>query len=172
MKSKIGLLVVTLVAIALLISCANLSVPGAPGVLGTRDAKSMVKKAVTEGKVEVLDVTMEKVEWISEMWGEKRYGVLIKGNAIYHPAKVGAEPFIEAAKGKAFYFALYDAAGKKLPIDINFNKDFCGENSLPENVVAGEPFPFEKRESTGGDGDEGRKAIWDPISTIKFVKWE
>ena len=170
LKSKITIAIVTLITMVFFTGCANLPVPAVPGA---PSAKSVVKKAVTESTLEVLDVTMEKVEWVSELWGEKRYGILIKGHAIYHPAKVGAEPFIEAAKGKSLYFALYDANGLKLPIDdISMNKDFCGEYGKPENVIPGEPFPFEKRESTGGDGDAGRKAIWDPIASIKFVKWE
>lgn len=162
MKGRIATMMVALVTIALLVGCAGVPKPGIKGV---------AEKAVTEATVEVLEVNVEKVTWESSLMG-KMYGVKVTGKAVYHPAKVGAKPFVEAAQGKEFVFALYDAKGLKLPVEVTFDKGVCGEYGKPENVVANEPFPFEKREGIGDEEEPDRIAIWERVSSIKFVKWE
>ncbi|MGC9365389.1 MAG: hypothetical protein ACP5FZ_12595, partial [Fidelibacterota bacterium] len=102
----------------------------------------------------------------------KMYGVKVTGKAVYHPAKVGAKPFVEAARGKEFVFALYDAQGLKLPVEVTFGKGACGEYGKPENVVANQPFPFEKRVGIACEDEPQNIAIWEKVSSIKFVKWE
>ena len=152
------------VAVVFLTNCATVG----------KKVPAPLEEALTEPKVEVLEVKVEKVTWISQVWGEKVYGVNITGKAIYHPAKVGGKSFVEATKGKEFYFDFYDSQGLKLPLQVSFNaqEGKCGPNGMPENVVPGEPFTFEKRAGIASEDEPDRIALWERIATTKFVKWE
>ncbi len=162
MISKVVTILVALATIVFFVGCSALHVPGVPGMPG---AKSVAKKAVTEGNVEVLDVNVEKVT------GPTSYGVKITGNAVYHPAKVSAKSFKKAGN-QYFHFDLYDAKGLKLPVSVSFSKHACGEFRQPENIVADKPFPFEHKENIAWSDEPDKIAIWEKVSTAKFVKWE
>lgn len=148
-----------LVAAALLVGC------GAASKVGV---KKTAKKAATEARVEVLEVKMEKETWVSAISG-KQHGVKVTGKAVYHPAKVGGKPFKDV--GGEFAFGLYDANGLKLPEEVGVRKEHCGEYSKPENVVPNKPFPFEYRTSIAGEDEPEKMAIWERVSSIKFLEW-
>ncbi|HRD23458.1 MAG TPA: hypothetical protein PLY38_06440 [Candidatus Hydrothermia bacterium] len=162
MKKRITVFMVALVTNALLVSSAGAFKP---------NIEDAAKKAIAEPTVEVLEVKIEKVTWESSIMG-KMYGVNVTGKAVYHPAKVGGKPFVEASEGKEFIFALYDDKGMKLPVDITFDKSACGEYGEPENVIANEPFPFEKRVGIANEDEPDKIAIWEKVSSIKFVEWK
>ena len=140
------------------IGCANLPVPAVPGA---PSAKSMVKKAVTEGTVEVLDVTMVKE-------GEEGNETLtVTGNAIYHPAKVGAKDFKEYIVDVRIEF--YDAQGKVLPFTLT-SIDF-GEYGKSANVLPNEPFPFKGETWPPYMGEENfKKAVSCKVARFKLIE--
>ncbi|MCK4353072.1 hypothetical protein KAW65_06680 [candidate division WOR-3 bacterium] len=139
--------------VLMLSGCAGIPKVEVPG------AKKVVKKAVAEATVEVLEVKMEKIaEGASEEYGT----IKITGKAVYHPAKVGGKAFKDMASDPRFN--LLDAAGRKVQT-FNVPLD-CGEYGKAENVVAGEPFPFE------GENSMVKKANWLIIESVKLNEWK
>ena len=169
MKKRFAIMGVALVLIVFLISCATVK----SKIPGTETGKTAAKKTFTEPTVEVLEVKIEKVTWESSFSG-KMYGVKVTGKAVYHSPKVGAKSFVEATKGKEFVFDLYDANGMKLPVQVTFNaqEGKCGPNGMPENVVPGQTFTFERRSGIANEDEPKNIAIWSKIASVKFVKWE
>ncbi|MDI6701283.1 MAG: hypothetical protein QME48_08685 [bacterium] len=123
-------MIAALLVIALLGGCASMSKVSMPGV---SDATGVAKKTLKKPTVEVLEVKIEKVTWTSEVWGDKRYGVKKTGKVVYHLPKIGCKKFVEATKGKEFYFEFYDSKGLKLPIEVSFNaqEGKCGPIPKP-----------------------------------------
>jgi len=154
MKIKVTLMVVAIVAIALLVGCAGLPKP---------EVKGVVKKAVTEATVEVLEVKMQK----TSMEKDALDNLQVTGKAIYHPAKVGAKPFKDYLLDVRVEF--YDAQGRKLPFRIEALD--CGEYGKADNVVPNEPFPFKGETGTSYIGmDNFSKAVSCNVTRFVLVK--
>ena len=133
MKNKNVLKSVTLFAIVLFV-CALIPKVNAQDVPDVYDAKSLAKKALKEGKVEVIDCKMEKT---TDDDGNGQ--INITGTAIYTPAKIGKKPLKDMG-GFGLKTYLYDANGIKLTDGIPIY-DY-GENNQLENVEYKKPFPF------------------------------
>jgi len=100
------------------------------------DAKTMAKRFLKYGKIEVTEIKMEKQK--TEEGG--KYGsIKFTGTAIYKPARIGKKPFKDILS--QLYIDFYDKNGIKV-----MKKGFfpaCGENKQAENVKYKKPFPFE-----------------------------
>ena len=136
MKNKTIFKVTTMFAIALFFICAtpkaNAQIAGA----ASSEAKSFAKKALTEGKVEIIDCKMEKTT------DKEGVGTIkVTGTAIYTPAKFRKKSFSDITAGKWIARAnFYDAKGMKLKCHLDIS-DY-GENNQIENVKYKKPFPF------------------------------
>ncbi|MBC7125686.1 MAG: hypothetical protein H5T24_08660 [Bacteroidales bacterium] len=130
MKGKITTIMAAFIAIALLTSCASVPKVSKPGL---PEAKGVAKKEFTEPTVEVLEVKMEK----TSMEKDALDNLVITGNAVYHPAKVGAKVFKDYLWD--IRFGVYDEAGNKL---FHVDGADCGLYGKAENVKPDEPFPF------------------------------
>lgn len=156
MKSRIVIMMLTLVVIAFFVSCAGVPKVGLPG------AKGVAKKALTEGKIEVLECKMEKTEVDNP---DALSNLKVTGKAIYHPAKVGAKSFKDYMLDSKVEF--YDAQGRKLPFHIGMGD--CGEYGKAENVVPNEPFPFKSETGTAYIGmDNFTEAVSCKVTHVKL----
>lgn len=132
MKKITYLKATAMFAMALLFICAAPKV-NAQDVPDVYDAKSLAKKALKEGKVEIIECKMEK---ITNKDGKKI--IKITGTALYKPAKIGKKPLKDMGFGLRAY--LYDVNGMKLKKSVGLSE--YGENNQPENVKYKTPFPI------------------------------
>jgi|AntAceMinimDraft_16_1070373.scaffolds.fasta_scaffold58586_2 hypothetical protein len=141
MKKKNYLKATVMFAIVLFFVCA---IPKANAQIGKQaagnaegDAKTMAKKALKEGKIEIIDCKMEKV---TDKGGT---GIIkVTGTAKYTPGKLKKKPFKDIYGVSCSVSAqFYDAKGMKLPFHLDIGE--CGENNQEENVEYKKPFPFQ-----------------------------
>jgi hypothetical protein len=150
MKGRIAVIMVTLVVIALLVGCAGTM--SKVGVPGTGEAKGKSKKAVTKGKIEVMEVKMEKTDINNK---DALSNLKVTGKAIYHQAKVGAKSFEDYISGHGIVIRFYDARGIKLPFKMDI-----GDYGKSENVRPNIAFPFEAETGSAYIGmDNFKKAV-------------
>lgn len=141
MKSKNVLKSLMLLTIVFFVCSLALKV-NAQDVPDVYDAKELVKKAIKEGKVEIIDCKMEK---IVNKDGESE--IKITATAIYTPAKLGKKPLKDMG-GFGTKAYLYDANGVKLKGYVILAE--YGENNQPENVEYKKPFPIIFEGGAGG----------------------
>lgn len=107
------------------------------------DVKELVKKAIKEGKVEIIDCKMEK---ITNKDGE--HVINITGTAKYTPAKLGKKPLKDNPLFPGFTAYFYNANGTKLKGSLRIYE--YGENNQSENIEYNKPFPFMTEGTAGG----------------------
>lgn len=107
------------------------------------NAKELVKKAIKEGKVEIIDCAMEKITTKDGV-----HEIKITGTAKYFPAKLRKKPLKDNSVFTGFKAYLYDANGMKLTDGIPIYE--YGENNQPESVEYKKPFPFIMETPAGG----------------------
>ena len=136
MKNKNYLKVTTMFAIALFFVCAAPKANAQASGAAASEAKKLAKKALTEGKVEIIDCKMEKTI------DKDGVGTIkVTGTAIYTPAKFKKKSFDDITCGYWSATAnFYDAKGMKLKCHLDIG-DY-GENNQIENVKYKKPFPF------------------------------
>jgi len=146
MKLKNVLKSITLLTIVFfvctLVPKVNAQIKSAAGD-ATYNAKALIKKAIKEGKVEIIDCKMEK---ITKKDGE--HIIKITGTAKYIPAKFRKKPLKDNPVFFGFKAYLYDANGMKLTDGIPIFE--YGENNQPETVKYKKPFPFIMETTAGG----------------------
>ena len=116
-------IMIVCVAVVFLTNCATVE----------KKVPAPVEEALTEPKVEVLEVKVEK----TSMEKDALDNLVITGKAVYRPAKVGAKAFKDYLWD--IRFGVYDEAGNKL-FDVGGAE--CGLYGKEENVKPNEPFPF------------------------------
>lgn len=112
------------------------------------DVKELAKKAIKEGKVEIIDCKMEK---ITNKDGE--HVIKITGTAKYIPAKFGKKQLKDNPVFTGFKAYFYNTNGMKLKGNQALSE--YGENNQPENVEYKKPFPFIIEGTAGGYFPEG-----------------
>ena len=110
------------------------------------DAKAYIKKALTEGKVDVISCKMEK-STDAEGVGK----IIITGTALYTTAKLRKKAFKDLPGfGLKAYF--YSENGMKLKGHLPIFE--FGIENQPVNVQAKKPFPFRSEGDAGGYFDQ------------------
>ena len=146
MKIKNGLKSLTLLTIVFFVCAfapkANAQIVDNVAGEAVYDVKELAKKAVLEGKVEIIDCKMEKTV---NKDGESE--IKITGTATHKPAKLKKKS-LKDTPGFGLKAYLYDANGIKLTDGIPVG-DY-GKNDQPENVKFKEPFPFHGEYNPGG----------------------
>ncbi|MCK4716033.1 MAG: hypothetical protein KAT54_04440 [Candidatus Marinimicrobia bacterium] len=100
------------------------------------DAKTMAKRYLKYGKIDVTEIKMEKLK-VEE--GSDYGSIKFTGTAIYKPARIGKKPLKDIQT--QLYIDFYDKNGLKVWKNGFFPA--CGENKQVENVKYKKPFPFE-----------------------------
>jgi hypothetical protein len=123
--------------------CSLVPKVNAQDVPDVYDAKEFVKKAIKEGKVEIIDCKMEKT---TNKDGEQI--IKITGTAKYIPAKFRKKPLKDNPVFTGFKAYFYNANGVKQKGILPLSE--YGENNQPENVEYKKPFPFIIEGTAGG----------------------
>jgi len=116
-------IMIVCVAVVFLTNCATVE----------KKVPAPVEEALTEPKVEVLEVKVEK----TSMEKDALDNLIITGKAIYHPAKISAKAFKDYVWD--IRLGIYDETGNML---FHIDGAECGEYGKEENVKPNEPFPF------------------------------
>lgn len=141
MKRKNVLKGITLLSIVLFVCAFNSNAQVADEAI--YNVKELAKKAIKEGKVEIIDCKMEKT---TNKDGEQI--LIITGTAQYKPALLRKKPLKDNSVFTGCKVYLYDANGMKLTDGIPIG-DY-GENDQLESIEYKKPFPFRGEYSPGG----------------------
>ena len=123
-------LLACVILILSLVSTVNAQIPD------EIDAKEMAKRFLKYGKIEVIEIDLEK----QPLAEDSENGVIkFTGTAVYTPAKIGKKEFKDISS--LLVLTLLDKNGLKVS-KLEIMPD-CGENGQAENVKYKKPFPFE-----------------------------
>lgn len=125
------------------------------------NAKELAKKAIKEGKVEIIDCKMEKT---TNKDGE--HLIKITGTSKYTPAIFRKKQLKDNTAFTGFKAYLYDANGIKLTDGIPISE--YGENNQLGNVKYKKPFPFIMETPAGGYFSEG---VWEKADYCVVRGW-